>query len=227
MSLASLHLVLRSTNVATAALRTLGSIKQVFPDGAAVVQESLKQLTRSLVRVDFSVPPQLPPSRRAKAPPLPTVPLFINPPVRVVRRDHALIEQEIHGCKTLLLEVIRRAAHDWVLYRTSRRMLQKKLAEDAFTWLFVEKPGHPNWIERERQGKHLSSFLSICSELDLDADNVRTYIRRLTLKNVLSVGRPAESRRRDPCLPTIDESHLPALASGISEWDPIDVMSVD
>ena len=36
-----------------------------------------------------------------------------------------------------------------------------------------------------------------CSELDLSAKTVRAYVRRLTVKNVMSVGRPAEYRRRD------------------------------
>ena len=135
-------------------------------------------------------------------------------------REHALIAQEINGCKVLLLEVVRRAAYDWVLYRTSRRMLHKKLAEDAYYWLFVEEPGHPNWTERAKVGKHITSFLTICNELDLDADTVRSYVRRLTIKNVMSVGRPAEYRRRSACPPGMEEEHMPALSAG--SWQAID-----
>jgi len=134
--------------------------------------------------------------------------------------DPALIEQEITGCKTLLLEVIRRAAYDWVLYRTSRRMLHKRLAEDAHTWLFEEKAGHPNWEERNRVGKHITSFLAICNELDLDADTVRKYVRKLTVKNVMSVGRPAEYRRRETCPSSMGEEHVPALRSG--SWQEVE-----
>lgn len=228
MSLASLHLVLRSTGVATAAIQALGSVQQVFPDGTAVVQESLQRLTRSLLRADFTVLAPSPPLLSRPPPPLPKLVFDAIAHDTAFRpKDPIFIEQEVNGCKALLLEVIRRAAHDWVLYRTSRRMIQKKLAEDAYTWLFVEKPGHPNWIERDRQGKHITSFLSICSELDLDVNSVRMYVRKLTLKNVKSVGRPVEYRRRDSCPPMLDEDHLPALTGGISDWDPLDISAVD
>jgi len=75
--------------------------------------------------------------------------------------------------------------------------VQKVLAEQAYRWLFTEVPGSVDWQEREREGKHISSFISICESLDLDPDTVRSHIKRLTPKNVMSVGRPAEYRRRD------------------------------
>lgn len=118
-------------------------------------------------------------------------------------RDPALVLQEINGCKSLLLEIIRRAAYDWVLYRTSRRMLHKKLAEHAYQWLFVEVENDAGWKERMDNEKYITSFVAICSALDLDPDGVRKHIQKLTPKNVMSVGRPAEYRRRDaaPSLP--------------------------
>ena len=76
-------------------------------------------------------------------------------------------------------------------------MVQRTLAEQAHRWLFVEIPGTPEWQERSREGKHITSFVSICESLDLDPDTVRKHIKRLTPKNVMSVGRPAEYRRRD------------------------------
>lgn len=112
-------------------------------------------------------------------------------------RDPGQREQEIMGCKTLLLEIVRRAAYDWVLYRTSRRMLHRVMADQAYTWIFVECPNHQDWNERNAEGKHLTSFTSICEHLDLQPDVVRSYIRRLQPKNVMSVGRPAEYRKRD------------------------------
>jgi hypothetical protein len=56
-------------------------------------------------------------------------------------KDEELALQTVNGCKTLLLEIIRRAAYDWVLYRGSRRMVQKVMAEQAYRWLFLENPG--------------------------------------------------------------------------------------
>jgi hypothetical protein len=115
-------------------------------------------------------------------------------------RDHALVQQEILGSKTLLLELVRRAAFDWVLYRGSRRLVQKLLADGAYRWLFLEHPGTADWNERQREGKAGTAFEEICDALDLDADDVRAHIKRLTPKNVMGVGRPSEYRRR-PTLP--------------------------
>jgi len=138
-------------------------------------------------------------------------------------RDPALVLQEINGCKSLLLEIIRRAAYDWVLYRSSSRLLQHKLAEQAFTWLFKETEAHPDARERNDSGKQITSFEAICSALDLDPDAVRTHVRRLTPKNVMSVGRPAEYRRRESA------PHAPEEASVVlggrvlaAEWADVD-----
>jgi hypothetical protein len=111
--------------------------------------------------------------------------------------DEELALQTINGCKTLLLEIIRRAAYDWVLYKGSRRMVQKVLADQAYRWLFLEVPGSSDWQQRMRGGKYITSFVAICEGLDLDPDTVRRHIKKLTPRNVMSVGRPAEYRRRD------------------------------
>ena len=213
-SFASLRLVLQSTSVVSRALVALSSIDVVFPGGHVGVNEALRSIALALRRVDSTLPSAQPPL----IPGLIGVPtievlaeLIDNEPRSL---DPALIEQEITGCKTLLLEVIRRAAYDWVLYRTSRRMLHKRMAEDAYTWLFEEQPGHANWIERDRVGKHITSFMAICSELDLDVPTVRRYVKKLTVKNVMSVGRPAEYRRRETSPSSMGEEHVPVLRNG-------------
>lgn len=215
-----MRLVLHSTGVAARALRSLATAKAVFPTGCLVVDGALRSIAVALRQLDgtlpFQQPLMLPIASGLES--LEAVERLVAEDIRT--RDPALLEQEINGCKTLLLEVIRRAAYDWVLYRTSRRMLHKRLAEDAHTWLFVEAPGHPNWVERDKMGKSITSFLAICSELDLDAETVRKYVRRLTVKNVMSVGRPAEYRRRDTCPPSMGEEHVPALRS--SSWHGIE-----
>jgi hypothetical protein len=210
MNFASLRLVLHSTSVAAKAIQALSS-HALFPHGDLVVKSSLRSLTKTFRAVDRSMSMRPPPP--SATPPQYSCSLIFSPSEDRRSRDPALVAQEINGCKTLLLEVIRRAAYDWVLYRTSRRLLHKKLAEDAYLWLFVEKPGHVNWLERNDAGKHITSFLSICSELDLDVEQVRMYVRRLTIKNVMSVGRPAEYRRREPCLSS-DEDNIPSLSAG-------------
>ena len=178
-------------------------------------EENLKSMQEALERVRrvTSLP----------ALPAPTV-LAIEPPdVSVLDlprrdRDPALVQQEINGCKSLLLEIIRRAAYDWVLYRTSRRLLHKKLAEQAYNWLFVEIPDSAEWRERLESEKYITSFVAICEALELDPDSVRTHVKRLTPKNVMSVGRPAEYRRRDaaPSLP--DEAPLAIDGRTLDAW---------
>jgi hypothetical protein len=115
--------------------------------------------------------------------------------------DEAQRAQEVVGCKTLLLEIVRRAAHDWVLYRSSRRMVHRRLAQSAYTWLFLEDPSHVDWAVRTRDEKLVTSFTAICEALELDIVTMRNNILRLTLKSVMSVGRPAEYRKREAVSP--------------------------
>lgn len=112
---------------------------------------------------------------------------------------------EASRCRAILLEVIQRAAHDWVLYRTHERLAAQEIAADAFTWLFEECPGHPWWEERAENGTTLMSFLSICETLDIDPTKVRDRIRRLTPKEILTSGRPAERRTKAQDEPNITE----------------------
>jgi hypothetical protein len=126
-----------------------------------------------------------------------------------------MLLQEVNGCKTLLLEIIRRAAYDWVLYRSHTRITQRVLADQAYRWLFEEVPGTVDWTERMREKKYITSFVAICEGLDLDPITVRGHIRRLTPKNVMSVGRPAEYRRRDVFVSQGPDEEAYALPGGM------------
>jgi len=101
--------------------------------------------------------------------------------------------QDIEGCRILLVEIVRRAAFDWVTYRDSTRIDRKIIAKDAFNWIFKEGPGHPNWSEQKMFP--LFSFLGICDVLGLDHDYVRACIRKLTYQRIQSSGRPKTLRR--------------------------------
>lgn len=106
--------------------------------------------------------------------------------------------REAEGAKSLLLEIVRRAAYDWVLYKDSVRPEQKALAEEAFSWLFLEE-GHPDFVLRKKERKEFTSFLSICDALDMDAHRVRSYICRLTPNRVVPGRQPSRGR---PALPS-------------------------
>ncbi len=105
-------------------------------------------------------------------------------------------QTEAASCRALLLEVIRRASYDWVLYRTSSKLQSKQLAESAFHWLFVEDEKSKQWTQRSRNGKGMMSFLTICETLDLEPKNVRRHVRELTSKKIMGAGRPAEHRKK-------------------------------
>ncbi len=105
--------------------------------------------------------------------------------------------QDVQGAKSLLLEIIRRVSFDWVLYRTSSRYEQRKLAEEAYTWLFQEDEDHPHWELREDEGKQITSFLTICEVLDMNPERIRNMIKKLTPQRVTSSGRPPGEPRQD------------------------------
>lgn len=131
---------------------------------------------------------------------------------------------EASKCRALLLEVIRRAAHDWVLYRNTRKP-ERAYAADAYVWLFEEgpadegKPAHPAWEERQRRGEPLLAFLTICELLDLDPGVVRTRIRKMTARDILTAGRPAENRRNRP-VDGVEDYPSPEQLDVISYDDP-------
>lgn len=98
--------------------------------------------------------------------------------------------------RVLMLEVLRRAAYDWVLYRNSRRLDQKTIAYDAYVWLFEEDEYHPWRIAREEEGTTIMSLESICDIMDFDIETVRDHVRRLTPDKIKTAGRPPERRKR-------------------------------
>lgn len=102
---------------------------------------------------------------------------------------------ESGSCRALLLEIVRRASYDWVLYRTSSKLLKRQLAEDAHRWLFIEEPDSLLWQQRQQAGKELTGFVSICEAVGVDPDRVRARIRQLTERDIMGAGRPAEKRR--------------------------------
>lgn len=106
--------------------------------------------------------------------------------------------QDTWTYRALLLEIIRRAAYDWVTYRTSRRLKHLALANEAFAWLFVEGPGHPDWEVRKKDGWDGFSFIAICDALDIDVDFARSKIKLITPQQISSTGRPRATRKLPP-----------------------------
>jgi hypothetical protein len=104
-----------------------------------------------------------------------------------------------------MLEILRRAAHDWVLYRQHRKMFLRELAEEAYTWLFEEGPGHKNWQLRTGTEMTFTSLLIICECLDLDVEVVRARVRLMDVRSIIASGRPAETRHIKKDTPSVEE----------------------
>lgn len=110
--------------------------------------------------------------------------------------DPVEVQIEATRCRALLLTIIQRAMHDWVMYRMNSKTALRQLAEEAYIWLFEEKPGHPWWKKREKEGYTITAFLAICEVMDVDPDFVRYRAKRLTPQEIMTAGRPAERRHR-------------------------------
>jgi len=103
----------------------------------------------------------------------------------------------VRGAKSLLIEVVRRAAYDWVLYRGDSRPALRGLAADARAWLFDELPEHAAWEERKNRGELAMSFLGICESLELDPRAIRVGIQKLTPHHIRTLGRIPTNRKKN------------------------------
>lgn len=131
---------------------------------------------------------------------------------------------ESGNCRALLLEIVRRAAYDWVLYRTSSKLQNRMLADNAFQWLFVEEPDSVLWKQREQSDKELTGFVSICDALELDPNQVRKRVRLLTNRDIMGAGRPAEKRRHkhnDEVMQSDDLHVFDVDVSSLQSFDPM------
>lgn len=77
-----------------------------------------------------------------------------------------------HGEKVLLAAIIRRAAYDIALYKSSERLNQRRLWLGAYKWMFDDTDSH------------FTSFVSICTLLDQDPKAIREKTLRLRREDV-------------------------------------------
>lgn len=180
---------------ASETVRTLTRLCLHHPDLRSSLRAASLDVRTALLDLQEALSPALPPQP--------------SPRPRHALRDPAPAAEQGTLAKALLLEIILRAASDWVLYRAHHRMMYREYASSAFTWLFEEGPQHPHWRERTGSGKRLTSFISICEVLDFDPELVRQHIRNLTPQRIVSMGRPAEYRRkRAPVVEYADTSDV-------------------
>jgi hypothetical protein len=177
---------------------------------ASMAQETQEALCQHMEELADSVAPPAPPA--APEPPE-AAPMSDWDP-----EPHDAV-LDASRCRALLLEIVRRAAYDWVLYSGTRRP-ERMFARDAHTWLFEEEPGHPAWEARQRAGEPLLSFLSICEVMDLDPEMVRNRIRGMTVQDIMTAGRPAERRRPRHQPEGVEDHATPIELDFVSLDDP-------
>jgi len=78
------------------------------------------------------------------------------------------------GIRTLWVKVVIRAVFDWVSYRDSSKLMQIKLAESAYNWLFKES-------------EVFNSFENVCFYLDMSPSNIRNWAKALSRDQVLKI----------------------------------------
>lgn len=131
---------------------------------------------------------------------------------------------EAGNCRALLLEVIRRASFDWVLYRNSSKLQAKLLAESAYHWLFTESESSPSYALRVKNGKQMMSFLAICETMDIEPSKVRARVRILTEKDIMGAGRPPERRKvkaSDEAMSSDEHSVFDVDMETLPTYDPM------
>jgi hypothetical protein len=84
------------------------------------------------------------------------------------------VDDRYAGVRALWIKVIIRAVFDWVAYRDSARLFQRKLAESAHTWLF-------------RPSELFNSFENVCHMLDIDPEKVRRWAKTMSKDQVAKI----------------------------------------
>ena len=100
-------------------------------------------------------------------------------------------EDRYAGIRALWLKVIIRAVFDWVQYRDSTRLPQRKLAEGAKAWLF-------------ESNDVFNGFENLCFSLDVDPNRIRKWASELSKEQVAKI----EHLDREPNSPTIQAFSL-------------------
>lgn len=110
----------------------------------------------------------------------------------MVKLDEEIVQpsrSEIYeNFRLLWIKVILRAAYDWVLYRDSKSQAAKRIADNAYAWLFEDYFEKTYIIEDGKRKQILerpfNSLQNLCIEIDLDIETVRKFARRMNRKDI-------------------------------------------
>ncbi len=104
--------------------------------------------------------------------------------------------QKYSPYRTLWVRVFIRAAFDYAQYKTSKDLKSRRLAEDAYRWIFDEN--HDK-----------CSLQNICESFDLPLDLLRAWAKRITKNDVKKM---EQLDRKGLVLKTLDR----AIGSSVS-----------
>ena len=88
--------------------------------------------------------------------------------------NDTVYDDRYSGVRALWIKVVIRAVFDWVSYRDSDRLPQRKLAEAAEAWLF-------------RPSVLFNGFENICVCLDVNPEQVRKWAMRMSRDQVSKI----------------------------------------
>lgn len=101
------------------------------------------------------------------------------------------VDDRYAGVRALWIKVIIRAVFDWVAYRDSSRIFQRKLADSAHSWLY-------------RPSELFNSFENVCHMLDIDPNRVREWASTMSKDQVAKIEHleryPSAGRDVEPAL---------------------------
>lgn len=84
--------------------------------------------------------------------------------------------------RLLLASILRRACYDIALYKSSRRLKDRRLYIAAYQWMFTH-----NDPRKMHPDDRFTSFINICTILDQDPDEIRKKTLKLTRKDVKKI----------------------------------------
>jgi len=196
------------------------AMAQALGAPVGVLDAAVDRLSWTSALLRGELPPVAEEAPKPSSEPVRTRPASIPPPPVIAQPEREVSEWdpetpleriEVTRYRALLLEVLKRAIHDWILYRNHVKLNMRARAASAYTWLFEEDENHPWFRMRKLEGHTIVSFLVICETCDLDPDYVRRRARQTTVKQIMTAGRPAERRRSNKEV-TYDEHQVDTIS---------------
>jgi len=101
-----------------------------------------------------------------------------------VRREWPILDSDSEAVKNLARGLIVRSIRDVVRYRNAKKPKHKKIYEEVYSWMYLEKPEYD-----DDPGDQLYSFEGICGILGWDPDCLRGHVLTMEVADLDRLGR--------------------------------------